>query len=123
MPGGVPIAGVATKRVAAQASEVAMKPIAVVRANTLYDPDCDAKKLAGTKSATMGKRPGTTKVSFCVDESGRVVDVKTAKAFPSDPGVDKICRETVSTWRFRPLMVGGKPQKTCSVVAFDIVFE
>ena len=119
--GGVP-GGVQTKRETSTES-VAKKPIESVRANAIYDPNCDDKKLAGTKAATFHKRPGSTKVAFCVNESGKVVDVRTIKKFPDDPKVDQICRETVQKWRYRPFMVGGKPQKTCTEVTFDIKFD
>jgi protein TonB len=114
--------GVATKRDTSDKA-VAKKPITAVKANSIYSPDCDKKKLAGTKAATFDKRPGSTKVSFCVNASGKVVDVKTTKKFRGDPKVDQICRDTVKKWRFRPFMAGGKPVKTCSSVEFQLVFD
>lgn len=97
--------------------------IAVVRANAVYSPDPDHKKLSRTKAGTMDRRSGESSVSFCVDGGGKVVDVRTRQRFPGDPEVDRICRETVSAWRFRPFTVGGHAKKTCSVVTFDIRFD
>lgn len=113
---------IATKTVAKKES-VAKQPLAKVKSNSLYAPDCDAKKLAGTKASTFDKRPGSTTVGFCVSTSGQAVDVKTTKKFPGDPQVDRICRDTVKKWRFKPFKVGGKTIKTCSSVTFRIEFD
>jgi protein TonB len=86
----------------------------------IYSPDPDKKKLAGTKAFTFDKRGGESHVSFCVNAQGKVVDVKTAKKFPGDPKVDQICRDAVKTWRFKPFLVGGKAQKTCSKAIFKL---
>src|SRR5690606_10484116 len=110
--GGIP-GGVATKRENTAAEDVAKKPIAAMRAQGLYTPDCDEKKLAGTKAFTFDKRGGQTHISFCVNASGKVEDVRTVKKFPGDPKVDEICRDAVKKWRFKPFIVNGKPQKTC----------
>ena len=50
-------------------------------------------------------------------------DVKVIKKYPHDPQVNRICSDTVSKWRFKPKIVGGKPIETCSKVTFDIRFE
>ena len=81
----------ATKR-DTSAKAVAKKPIAAVKANAIYSPDCDKKKLAGTKAATFDKRPGSTKVSFCVNAGGKVVEVKTTKKFLSPKKLTKIVK-------------------------------
>jgi protein TonB len=117
--GGIP-GGVATKREATEAEDVAKKPIDAVRGQALYDPNPDEKKLAGTKAFTFDKRGGQSHVSFCVNASGKVEDVRTVKKFPGDPKVDEICRDAVKAWRFKPFLVDGKAKKTCSVVKFDL---
>ena len=100
-----------------------IEKIGVVKENAIYSPDPDDKKLLRTKTGTFDRRPGTSAVSFCVDPSGKVVDVRTKTRFPGDPEVDRICRETVSGWRFRPFTVGGHAKKTCSTVSFQIRFD
>ena len=120
--GGVP-GGVAVKRDTQKKEAVAKKPIAAVKANAIYSPNPDARKLAG---ASLGdNRPGTAKVSFCVSTGGKVVDVKSKQKFRGGaaPKVDQIVRDTVKKWRFKPFVVGGKPQKTCSVAEFNIRFD
>jgi len=120
--GGLP-GGVLTRREAAAPESVAKQPLQAVKRNALYAPDCDSKKLSGTKAATFDRRGGHTKISFCVSENGKVVDVKTTQRFPGDPDVDRICRETVEKWRFKPFQVAGRAVKTCSSVDFAIEFE
>jgi protein TonB len=100
-----------------------MEKIGVVKENAVYSPDPDDKKLARTKAGTIDRRAGTSAVSFCVDPAGKVVDVRTKTRFPGDPEVDRICRETVAGWRFRPFTVGGQAKKTCSTVSFQIRFD
>jgi len=100
------------------------KPVSVVKANAIFTPDPDQKALSRTKTGLM--RPqgkSTTKVSFCVTTKGAVSDVKTAKRYPGDPEVDRICRDAVKKWRFRPLLVGGRAHKTCTTTTFVIEFE
>jgi TonB family protein len=96
--------------------------ISALRAVALRDPDPDPRKLRATRAASTG-RPGQSEVSFCIDAAGRVHEVRTTRRFPGDPEVDRICRETVEGWRFRPFLAGGKPHRTCSRVSFTIEFE
>jgi protein TonB len=113
--------GVATKRDTSK--NVAKQPIKSVMAQAIYSPDPDKKKLAGTKAGMFDKRPGINKTAFCVDKTGKTVAVRTVRKFPGDPMVDKICRDTVKKWRFKPFLAGGKPVKTCSTVEFNIKFQ
>lgn len=106
-----------------QKDDRVIEKIDAVKANAVYSPDPDQKKLQRTKTATIDRHAGTSAVSFCVDEHGKVVDVRTKTRFPGDPEVDRICRETVSAWRFRPFTVGGKAKKTCSTVSFQLRFD
>ncbi|MEZ4382436.1 MAG: hypothetical protein R3A79_13960 [Nannocystaceae bacterium] len=97
-------------------------PLAAVMAQAVYTPDPDRAKLASTRAGMFDKRPCTNKTSFCVDTRGNVVDVRTRKGC-YDKQVDAICRETVGKWRFKPFIVGGRAQKTCSSVSFDLQFR
>lgn len=105
-----------------ETKQPAPKPISSVMAQAVYSPDPDRAKLASTRAGMFDKRPCTNKTSFCVDTRGQVVDVRTRKGC-YDKKVDAICRETVGKWRFKPFVVGGRPQKTCSVVSFDLQFR
>ena len=107
----------ATKR------EPAVEPLSAVMARAVYTPDPDIDQLARTSTGLMRRGSGVNKTGFCVDTNGKTVDVTTHKRYPGDPAVDRICRDTVATWRFKPFLVGGKPTKVCSTVRFDIRFE
>ncbi len=121
--GGMP-GGVVTKRNTEEAKkEVVMEPISSVKGRAIYNPDPDQKKLQATKAAKFDKRPGEVKVKFCVGTTGKTKDVKVSKKYPHDPQVNRICKETVSKWRFKAKLVGGKPIETCSTVTFVIRFE
>jgi protein TonB len=98
-------------------------PLSVVRSQAIYSPDPDRNKLAATRAGMFDKRPGENETAFCVDAAGRTTDVRTVKAFPSDPQVDEVIRATIKTWRFRPFMVEGKAMKTCTSQVFRISFK
>ncbi|MEM7155024.1 MAG: hypothetical protein AAF799_19405 [Myxococcota bacterium] len=98
-------------------------PIKTVMAKARYSPDPDVHALARTTTGRTNRRPGRSTVSFCVDDTGHTVDVRTRRAFGGDPEVDRICRQTVSSWRFYPLKVGGRARKTCTSVTFELRFE
>jgi TonB family protein len=101
---------------------VAKQPLDVLRARATFAPDPDPRKLARTHTALFARRSGENRTRFCVSTKGTVVDVTTARPFAKDPEVDRICRETVKTWRFRPLLIEGRPRKMCGVVSFHISF-
>ena len=103
-------------------ASTAPKPFAVVAVNAIYKPEPDKNALQGTKAAMFDKRPCTNETAFCVDTDGKTVDVKTKKKC-YDAKVDEICRDTIKKWRFRPFLVGGKPQKTCSIAEFNFTFK
>ena len=96
---------------------------AAVVQQAIYAPTPNQKDFQQTKAARFDKRDGTNKTSFCVDTNGKVVDVKTKTKFPGDPQVDKIIRDTIKKWRFKPFIVGGKPVKTCTERTFKIKFK
>jgi len=98
------------------------KPIQAVMAQGVFTPDPDQKRLAASKAGMFDKRPCTNRTSFCVDASGKVVDVRT-KSKCYDPQVDAICRDAVKRWRFKPFIVAGAAKKTCSTVHFDLEFK
>ncbi len=98
------------------------KPIQSVMAQGVFTPDPDKQRLAGSKAGMFDKRPCTNRTSFCVDASGKAVDVRT-KSKCYDPQVDAIARDAVKRWRFKPFIVAGSPKKTCTTVQFDFKFK
>lgn len=93
------------------------------RLEAIYTPDPDVRRLSATKAATLDRRSGTVKIAFCVDQGGRTTGVRLSKKFLADPQVDRIVKDTVEKWRFRPLLVAGKPTTTCTERSFEICFE
>lgn len=98
-------------------------PIEAVMATAIYTPDPDPARLARTPTGLTSRRSGRTTVEFCIGGDGRTRGVRTRSRFSGDPEVDRICRQTVSKWRFRPSRVAGKARTTCSTVVFDIRFD
>lgn len=88
----------------------------------LFDPDPDPEKLARTRTGQTTRRGGTNRTAFCIDPHGRVTDIRTVKPFPGDPGIDRVVRETVARWRFRPMQVDGRGRRTCTEATFRIRF-
>ncbi len=100
-----------------------LKPFSSVISQAVYSPDPDHRKLMTTATARTDKRSGESVVQFCVGTDGKVSKAKTVKAFANDPEVDRICRDTVKQWRFRPFLVGGTAIEVCSKQTFQINFE
>ena len=101
----------------------APEPLDVVLQRAIYTPHPDPKLLARTKTGPLDRHDGVNRTSFCIDERGRTVSVKTSKAFGGDPKIDEICRDTVAQWRFKPLRLEGRARRVCSVAVFEIRFE
>ena len=99
------------------------RPIGAVMRNAIYAPQPNPKLLDSTKTAQTTRRPGSTKARFCVAKNGKTTAIRTAKKFHGDPEIDRICRDTVETWRFRPFMVADEVTPMCSTVTFDIAFD
>lgn len=98
-------------------------PIAILRAHAIHSPSPPDSEIAKTMAARVHRRPGSSRVSFCVSEIGKVEDARTVNAFPNDPEIDRLCVETVKTWWFRPWTVNGKAHRACSTVEFAFTFE
>jgi protein TonB len=99
------------------------QPIRAMRAQAIYSPDPAPAQLRLTPTGRSSRRTGQSTVAFCVGTGGKVTEVRTTRRFPADPEVDRICRQTVEKWRFRPFIVDGRPRRTCSDVTFSIQFE
>ena len=101
----------------------AKKPFSFVSAQAQFMPKIDSRKLAQTKAGKIDRRSGKNVTSFCINTSGKVVRVRTKRKFRNDPEVDKICRDTVKRYRFKPFKVGGKPTEICTEKEFNISFK
>ena len=122
--GRVPGTGTGVPPIAPRSpSAPASRPIESVRAHAIFSPDPPQRELVLTPTGRASRKQGKSTVAFCIDDSGKVRDVRTKHAFAGDPEVDAVCRRTVARWRFRPFMVGGRPHATCSEVTFEIRFE
>jgi TonB family protein len=93
-----------------------------VKARAIFTPDPDRQSLAKTPTGMGSRRAGSVTVSFCTGASGRTNTVTIADSF-GDRHVDAVARKAVQRWRFRPMLVDGRPMKTCSKVTFRIEFE
>jgi hypothetical protein len=89
------------------------------RALAIYSPDPDPELLSATRAAKK-KKPVTGVVRYCVDARGRTLGIESRP--PGDPQIDRILRDTVAGWRFRPWMVDGEPKTACTTVTFDLRF-
>ncbi len=116
---GVPRVPIPRKQKSAAPSP---SPIQAVLAQGIFTPDPDRKRLGATNAGMFDQRPCTNRTSFCVDRTGRVVDVRTTGRC-YDPQVNAICRDAVKRWRFKPFIVGGVAKRTCSTVHFDLEFK
>ena len=94
-------------------------PLRVLMQHAIYKPNPDGDALAATRAYQLGLS-GESETRFCIDKKGLPIEVKTVKNFPGDPHVDRICREALQSWRFKPVLVDGRPIKLCAVIVFNI---
>lgn len=76
-----------------------------------------------TKAARFDKADGVSVAAFCVDTNGTTSDIQTVQKFPGDPLVDRIIRDTIARWRFRPFLVDGSVVKVCTEKQFLLRFK
>jgi protein TonB len=58
--------------------------------------------------AKKGRLEGTTVVRYTVGKNGRVIDIAILN-HASDPMFDEETLNTIKSWRYRPMMMNGKP--------------
>jgi TonB family protein len=89
----------------------------------LYSPDPSREEIGRTRTGLGAQRPGNVRVEFCIDVNGKVARARVTKRFPGDDEIDAIARRTVAKWRFKPMLVAGRPRAACSAVNFEIRFD
>jgi TonB family protein len=99
------------------------KPLPLSSLACITCPDPSTTALRRT-AAGMRKDAGTNTTRFCVDTSGHVEPGSVAtQTSHGDPAIDRLCRDTVKTWRFSPTKVDGQARRACSEATFRIEFE
>lgn len=83
------------------------------------DPDIFAR----TKLARFDRRDTKGAVRFCVDASGRAVEVETLRRVSGDRHVDTLVRHMVRRWRFDPPEPVDAAILLCTAVEFRIRFH
>jgi protein TonB len=112
-----------TDRRISEPPEPPMPEVPFAKMQPIYSPDPPQGELARTRTGLGSRRPGSVRVEFCIDAHGKVARSRVVKRFSGDTAIDAIARGTVSKWRFRPMLVGGRPRPACSAVTFDIRFD
>ncbi|TPV97310.1 MAG: hypothetical protein B7733_00235 [Myxococcales bacterium FL481] len=110
------------KRQVRRARSRLIRPLKEVMAQARWAPNPPEEELKWTRTGLGSQRPGVSRTAFCINKRGRTEAVRTVTAFPGDPGVDAICRQTVQRWRFKPFRVGGRRMRVCTTVSFRIRF-
>jgi TonB family protein len=87
--------------------EYKLEPLAI--SNVFYPPQAREEKIEGEVVA-----------SFWVSDTG---DVKNVRAFKSDPLLAKAVEETVSTWKFKPVISGDKAIPVYATASFRFVLD
>lgn len=99
------------------------KPLAAVMANKVYQPPAPTQELLQTPSGRIRKQTGSVIVSFCISDTGKVIEARKTRGFPGDPQVDRIMLQWLKGFRFRPFRVGGKAQKICTEYKMNVRFR
>jgi hypothetical protein len=100
-----------------------VRDLSEVMEHAVYSPNPDQKELQQTKAARFDKADGAAMVAFCVDTQGVTSDIHTVQKFPGDPQVDKVLRDTIARWRFKPFIVDGAIAKVCTERRFVLRFK
>lgn len=88
--------------------------------NCVSCPDPSAEQIR--RASRGSKHSGRNVTRFCVDENGRVEQVRTTKSI-GDAQVDALIGTAVKRWRFRPFRIDGKAQRACTTATFNIEFR
>jgi periplasmic protein TonB len=90
----------------------------VARGQLLIDPNAEAYRV---KLPPMLARTGATYqaiVRVCVSAQGAVTGVQVAKG--ASPAIDPQIPTVLARWRYRPLLLDGKPTAFCYMLRYEI---
>jgi TonB family protein len=96
---------------------------ALFELRALYDQGPSVGRLARTRTGRADPEAhGLVIIAFCVAHTGKVESTRVIKRFPGDREVDRIVREAVRKWRFKP--AGRMLRATvCAEASFEITFS
>ena len=96
-------------------------PLRYSPAQAVYTP-LPHRRLLHTVPSVRFRTPRfyTAKVSYCIDERGKTTEIRTRKR--SEPMLDKILRDTIRKWRYKPAIVGGRAFKSCMRLRVHVWF-
>jgi hypothetical protein len=98
-------------------------PLETVMVGALHTPDPDPQRLRQTDAARIHKKNGLAKIGFCVAEDGTTTNIEVLVNFPGDPTVDAIFVDTIASWQFKPIVVGGQAIEVCTSHIYRLEFE
>ena len=90
----------------------------VARGQLAIDPQADPYRVKLPPMLARARMSLWALVRICVDRDGRVTSVKILKG--ADPAVDPNIVAVLSTWRYRPYTLDGRPVPFCSNVRYEI---
>ena len=93
-------------------------PPSVARGQLAIDPQSDAYRVKLPPILASAGMAVWALVKICVNADGKVTSVSMVKH--ADPAVDPEIVRMLSTWRYRPYTVNGRPVPFCSVVRYQI---
>lgn len=83
----------------------------------VYTPDPDFSRLAFAWPGRQGEREAV--ITYCVTPMGKTEEIRVARS--SGVGaIDRVCRDAVKKWRFKPHEINGRRVRSCEGVSFQI---
>jgi periplasmic protein TonB len=119
-PGGIPggmVGGTGTTPGGQGEGRTFLNPN-VARGQLAIDPHVDPYRVKLPPALARAGVALWALVRICVDQHGRVTSVDILKG--ADPAVDPIIKAVLSTWRYRPYTIDGRPVPFCSNVRYAI---
>ncbi len=95
--------------IAARKSEIALEQEAIKKVEPVFPPIAKAARASGE-----------VKVEVTIDKDGKVV---SARALSGHPLLRDSALAAAQQWKFRPIMVSGKPAKFSGILTFNFVLD
>jgi TonB family protein len=93
-------------------------PPNVARGQLAIDPQADPYRVKLPPVLARARMSLWALVRICVDRDGRVASVQIVKG--ADPALDPSIVAVLSTWRYRPYTLDGRPIPFCTNVRYEI---